>query len=72
MHRVKWDCCDSVTETESWIPSACPICKTEELEKKLFVIDELSTNPERIKTMEGLKKTISSINLISKNQQEKW
>ncbi len=24
--RIEWDCCGSVTETEAWSPSTCPIC----------------------------------------------
>lgn len=26
MHRKEWDCCDSVTETDSWEPETCPFC----------------------------------------------
>jgi len=25
-YRIEWPCCDSVTETEAWEPSACPFC----------------------------------------------
>lgn len=25
-YRKEWDCCDSVTETQSWEPDVCPFC----------------------------------------------
>lgn len=28
-YRTEWPCCQSVTETEAWIPSRCPFCEPE-------------------------------------------
>ena len=27
MYRKEWDCCGSITETDSWEPEDCPFCK---------------------------------------------
>lgn len=28
-YRTEWLCCQSVTETEAWIPARCPFCEPE-------------------------------------------
>ena len=32
-YRVEWPCCGSITETDAWEPSECPICEATELRK---------------------------------------
>ena len=32
-YRVEWTCCGSVTETDAWEPSECPICEAAALRK---------------------------------------
>ena len=32
-YRVEWPCCGSVTETDAWEPSECPICEADALRK---------------------------------------
>ena len=32
-YRVEWPCCGSVTETDAWEPSECPICEAAALRK---------------------------------------
>ena len=31
MYRIEWDCCGSVTETDGYAPSQCPICELDDL-----------------------------------------
>ena len=26
MYRTEWECCGDTTETDAWIPDACPFC----------------------------------------------
>ena len=44
MYRVEWDCCGSVTETDGYLPSRCPICECDALRRERDLArDELST-----------------------------
>jgi len=35
MYRKEWECCDSVTETESYEPERCPFCHRDFLFRRL-------------------------------------
>jgi hypothetical protein len=34
-YRVDWDCCGSVSETDSWEPEECPFCAGYKLRKEI-------------------------------------
>jgi hypothetical protein len=34
-YRVDWDCCGSVSETESWEPEHCPFCAGQKLRAEI-------------------------------------
>ena len=46
--QIEWNCCGSVTETESWKPEKCPFCvvaiTTKTLDIDIFKLQLAATN----------------------------
>ena len=61
-YRVEWPCCGSVTETDAWEPSECPICEADALRK----------DAERYRWLRGLDGSCDSAACVNFNIGFDW
>jgi len=50
-YRVDWDCCGSVSETDSWSPEECPFCTGHKLRKE---VERLKEERDRLYDREAI------------------